>query len=219
MEKHMTKPANDRLAFSLVTLRNQVNVLAKDRSKISDGWIGDKKHASRKSDHNPVKGIVHALDITNDPANGMDSHKLAEALIASKDKRISYIIDHGQIISGAGGPSPWRPRKYTGANSHSHHVHISVTATGADDGSPWDINMDTAPLGEPVKEHPVLREGDAGPHVKTLQSLLRSQGQDVRVDGEFGPKTEKSVMAFQKKSGLIDDGVVGRYTWEALEKT
>ncbi|HKV33547.1 MAG TPA: hypothetical protein VJP89_04485, partial [Pyrinomonadaceae bacterium] len=58
-----------RVAKSLLRLREQINELAPNRSKASDGTIGDAAHASRKSDHNPwVKdgsiGVVTAMDIT-----------------------------------------------------------------------------------------------------------------------------------------------------------
>jgi hypothetical protein len=60
-----------RLARSLETLRHQVDQLAPNRDKDSDGWIGDTSHQARKSEHNPdANGVVRALDITNDPAPG-----------------------------------------------------------------------------------------------------------------------------------------------------
>jgi hypothetical protein len=42
-----------RLVAAGVTLRAQVNKRWPTREKASDGWIGDRAHASRKSDHNP----------------------------------------------------------------------------------------------------------------------------------------------------------------------
>ncbi len=39
---------------------------------------------------------------------------------------------------------------------------------------------------------------------------------DRPLSEDFGPKTEKAVKEFQRSSGLDDDGVVGRMTWEAL---
>ncbi len=64
---------DSRLADSLVQLRNQVNALAPNRSKLSDGWFADDAHQQTDSDHNPrfwdnatQKGIVTALDITHD---------------------------------------------------------------------------------------------------------------------------------------------------------
>jgi len=97
-----------RLARSLVVLRQQVNDLSPNRSKVSDGTVGDLAHSRRKSEHNPdSKGRVRALDLTHDPAHGVDSHALAEALLASRDPRILYIISRGRIASGAGGKQPW----------------------------------------------------------------------------------------------------------------
>ena len=66
-----------RLARSLAVLRSQINDLSPNRSKISDGTIGNQEHASRVSDHNPnAAGVVTAMDITHDPQHGIDSEKL-----------------------------------------------------------------------------------------------------------------------------------------------
>src|SRR3954469_14339906 len=100
-----------RLADALVTLRAQVNVRWPNRSKKSDGTIGDEAHASRSSDHNPwvkdgAMGVVTAEDITHDPASGCDSYVLAQQLLDSRDDRIKYIISNHRIASGNAGPSP-----------------------------------------------------------------------------------------------------------------
>lgn len=116
-----------RLARSLHTLRDQVNARYPKRRKTHDGTIGDRSHASRKSDHNPsimddIHGVVSALDITHDPKGGCDAHALAEHLRQSRDPRIKYIISNARICS----PPGWTWRKYTGTNPHKSHVHISV---------------------------------------------------------------------------------------------
>lgn len=129
-----------RLAKSLETLRDQVNALYPVRDKSSDGTIGDASHAATTSDHNPNDdGVVTAMDITHDPAHGLNARKLAEMLVASRDPRIKYIISNAQIISSTVSPWQWRP--YSGANAHRAHVHISVEgpAKYADDASPWAI--------------------------------------------------------------------------------
>ena len=126
-----------RLARGLDRLRSQANTKAPNRSKASDGTIGDRKHASRASDHNPRNGIVHALDLTHDPGKGMDTWAMAERLRVSKDARISYVISNRRIFSSSKGFS-WR--NYTGSNPHSKHVHISIRGNPhADNTKDWSI--------------------------------------------------------------------------------
>ena len=57
----------------------------------------------------------------------------------------------------------------------------------------------------------LLKRGDNNDNVKKLQEKL---GLDPV--GNFGPKTEEAVKAFQSKNGLIADGVVGDKTWNAI---
>lgn len=222
-----------RMAESLNVLLKSVNALAPDRDKSSDGGIGDESHASRSSDHNPwVRdggvGVVTARDFTNDPARGMDSHQLALALVASRDERIKYVIDHGHICSGTGQSHPawvWRP--YEGENRHDHHVHVSVKNDKRhyDDPTPWNIRM-AAPVLQPTTSPPpvtrrvVIRRGSRGSDVERLQTLLNSRsGSRLKIDGDFGPATEAAVKMFQADTKLLPDGIVGPYTWRKLEES
>lgn len=63
---------------------------------------------------------------------------------------------------------------------------------------------------------PTLRNGDSGEDVKVLQMKLNKVGANLLVDGEFGPRTEQAVQAFQAAKNLTPDGVVGPETWGAL---
>lgn len=59
-----------------------------------------------------------------------------------------------------------------------------------------------------------LVEGDRGTDVMALQYMLSSRGFSVgKVDGVFGPATEKAVRRFQKAKGFTVDGIVGPVTW------
>lgn len=137
-----------RLAKSLDALRRQVNVLAPHRSKASDGTIGDAAHASRSSDHNPwvtdgAMGVVTALDLTHDPANGCDAEAIAQALVASRDPRIKYVIWNRRIARSypkVGLPA-WQWTTYSGRNPHTKHVHVSVVDEKVryDDDQDWKI--------------------------------------------------------------------------------
>ena len=57
----------------------------------------------------------------------------------------------------------------------------------------------------------LLKRGDNNEDVKKLQVRL-----GVDPIGNFGPKTEEAVKAFQRANGLTDDGVVGDGTWNKL---
>ncbi len=67
-----------------------------------------------------------------------------------------------------------------------------------------------------ISPWPVVTSSSLEHPVKTLQYLLRARGQNVVVDGVFGPSTEAAVKAFQTSRGLVADGVVGPITWAAL---
>ena len=133
-----------RPADCLIKLRDQIDAAAPRRSKASDGTIGDESHQTRDSDHNPwVRddgiGVVTAMDITNDIEDGCSCQKIVDALVASRDGRIKYIIWNCQIVSSTVKPWTWRP--YKGKNKHEKHFHLSVLPEKAkyDSTAPWQI--------------------------------------------------------------------------------
>lgn len=139
---------NWRVAASLETLLAQVDQAFPQRRKQSDGTIGDARHLSRRSDHNPHVidggvGVVTALDITHDPENGADAGRIVAAIRGSQDPRVSYVIWNRKIAnaSAIGGAAAWQWRAYTGSNPHDKHCHISVKPAKAlyDDTRPWTL--------------------------------------------------------------------------------
>ena len=144
-----------RLAPSLVAMEAEADRLAPKRSTASDGSIGDAAHAARKSDHNPQEAgavdWVDALDITHDPARGMDIHArlrdVARRVQRGEERRVDYLISNGQIFSLKGGAWAWRP--YGGSNPHRAHGHVSIKDTGRTDTSPW---FTTTPPPPPAQE-------------------------------------------------------------------
>jgi peptidoglycan hydrolase-like protein with peptidoglycan-binding domain len=66
---------------------------------------------------------------------------------------------------------------------------------------------------------PVLPLGASGSVVTALQNGLKKYGTPATdpgtVDGDFGPKTEAAVNAYQQDRGIEADGIVGDQTWWA----
>lgn len=209
-----------RVASSLEQLRRQLDELAPDRSRASDGSIGDEDHANRSSDHNPHfrlagQHYVTARDFTDDPSGGLDCDELAVALMRSRDQRIKYIIWDDEIMSGGEGRAPWEWREYRPddprRNPHRHHLHLSVVPDLRSLTSiPWLLPGLAMTAGAPV-----LRRGSRGPAVAELQRVLNTWyplAAQLAADGVFGPATEAAVRLCQGRTGLVADGVVGPHT-------
>jgi peptidoglycan hydrolase-like protein with peptidoglycan-binding domain len=67
---------------------------------------------------------------------------------------------------------------------------------------------------EPGKGRQTLRRGMNHELVKTLQQLL-----GIVADGNFGPKTESALRAWQRAQKIVPDGICGPKTWLALDST
>lgn len=139
-----------RLARAITALREEVNRQAPNRSKASDGTIGDAAHRTRDSDHNPwiedgSTGVVSAIDITDDSGGGCSAETLAQSLQSGRDSRVKYVIWNRRIMSSYAhdGTAPWVWRSYSGSNPHTKHIHISLNS-GKDDydsTAPWRISV------------------------------------------------------------------------------
>lgn len=63
-----------------------------------------------------------------------------------------------------------------------------------------------------------LRKGSKGSNVKTLQENLNAAiNAGLEVDGDFGSKTEAALEKFQKKYGLVVDGIYGKNSYNKMK--
>jgi len=134
-----------RLCKGGVKLRDQINRRWPKRDKASDGWIGDRAHSERISDHNPNKaGVVHAIDIDENMGkgrnrNGRTAKRLANQLLeyASSGlpgaKRLKYVVYENRIASGTYRKTFWSWRH--GNWGHTAHIHVSFTSAADRDGT------------------------------------------------------------------------------------
>jgi len=127
-------------------LREQFDDSFPDRDRTSDGWIADARHrAGGTSDHIPCTstGNVRAIDLDRDVSGKAKPDLMPDIadqlrLLAKTDKRIKYIIFEAKICSAK---SAWRWRTYTGINKHRHHMHVSFSIKGDQDGSFFNIPL------------------------------------------------------------------------------
>ena len=61
-----------------------------------------------------------------------------------------------------------------------------------------------------VYKVPTLKNGSEGKAVSVWQVII-----GAKVDGDFGPETERLTKAYQEKNGLLVDGIVGKNSWSA----
>lgn len=215
------------LAPALDQLRAEVNALWPNRSKASDGTIGDAAHSARTSDHNPnARRSVNAMDIT---ASGIDTTKLINA--AKKHPSVRYIIFRGKIMNRDIGN--FRARPYGGSNPHNAHVHISIyqSATAENRTQSWGLanakgGGTSGGGGGGGSTYRAIKEGDLitlntkGEWVKKWQKEgLGYTGK--KADGFFGPDSFEDTKALQRAHGFTGkdvDGKVGPKTWKLAGK-
>jgi hypothetical protein len=141
-----------KLAPALGQLRKQINAAWPKRDKSLDGTIGDAAHAARKSEHNPNRdpkddvpdGYVTAMDIDKD---GIPANEIVKMLIA--DSRVWYVIHKGTIWSRTYG---FKARKYTGANAHNGHIHVSLVQSKAACNSTKAFKLPGVAVPKPVQD-------------------------------------------------------------------
>lgn len=131
----------------LEDLRVQLNQVAPDRDKTSDGSIGDQAHSERASSHNPdetgtpewrdsdSKNEIRARDFDKDlRRKGLTMEMVVQLLVrGARSGRfwwLRYIIYAGRIWHKNTG---FETRTYSGSNGHYEHAHINTDFTQAAD--------------------------------------------------------------------------------------
>ena len=111
-----------------VAILRQATALRPKRKKISDGLLPSVAHQKQNpnSDHNT--GL--AVDLTHDPANGIDCADIYNRF--KSDRRVKYLIFQGKIWSKNKGD-----KKYIGTNQHNTHLHISIKDEFSNSTSSW----------------------------------------------------------------------------------
>ena len=151
-------------------LLGSLSALFPKRNRASDGIMPSAAHMVQnpRSDHN--KGL--AVDITHDPANGVDAGKLFYSL--RRDPRTSYLIFNRKIWNKSIDDKDGAGRRYTGSNPHTAHIHVSILGSMGGIGESWlgaphDMAMrnqgtsagQSKPEGLQLGENYVVKPGDS----------------------------------------------------------
>lgn len=137
------------------SLFSAFNTIAPNRSKTSDGSIGDTAHQNSVSDHNPDEtgavpihdadstNEVHAIDVDKDlNESDITMEKVVQFLLSrcrsGAEKRLRYIIFNRRIWSAS---SDWVTKTYTGSSPHTEHAHFSFSYVSSLEAStaPWKL--------------------------------------------------------------------------------
>jgi hypothetical protein len=187
---------------NLNELLEQMNARFPKRDKASDGAIGNTSHAARASSHNPdktgspefrdgdSKNEVRARDIDKDlkDEHGVTMEKVVQhwltAARAGKLPWVRYIIFNKRIWHKR---DNFKTRKYTGSNTHEHHVHVNSDFTQSADnktGTDWLLKGFGIPK-KPAAPKPTAPKRDVE-LTKRIQKAL-----EVEADGFWGDDTDK----------------------------
>jgi N-acetylmuramoyl-L-alanine amidase len=106
------------------------------------------------------------------------------------------------------------------------HKDLKATQCPGYDVAAWWASVNGTPTAQPAPDlalpavsYPLIKLKSRGEPVKVLQRALALLGYRVGgADGKFGPMTQAAVRAFQRASGVPDDGAVGPVTWAQIFK-
>ena len=190
----------------------------------------------------PVAGYIHYL--RDDPTNAVriydrpfgepGARLLAQSLHMERGTSPpeGSRIEYGQPMGRMGDTgSPGSVHAHVEAEHGQFTRYIADIAAGRIAPGVWPARGNAPAPGAPGGTAPtpggamadgVLREGEQGAEVRSLQQRLNqlgvrdARGQTLGVDGDFGDRTREAVERFQRSRGIAADGVVGRDTFREL---
>jgi putative chitinase len=153
------------------------------------------------------------IDLVNSPDEAATPEiSVKIACLYWSDLGLNDWADKDDLLAVSRGINGGNPKRNIQPNGMSHRKswYAKVTKTFS-----FGVAAAEAPRAEPG----TLQEGDEGPEVEKLQSLLRAKGYPAgNIDGIYGANTRRAVSLFQADQG--SDGQAGVWKtdyWQALE--
>lgn len=173
-----------------------VTLLQKMRDKFGAVSISS---AYRTASHNKKVGGV---------SNSQHLYGLAADVTISDNSRLLEAAQYAEKIGFRGVGLDDKYQKFLHLDTRSKKSFFRYTSNG----STYSVSSFFV----------TVKSGSSGEEVKTLQKKLKklgykdSKGKELSADGIFGKNTEYALKNFQKKEGLVSDGVAGPKTWAKL---
>jgi hypothetical protein len=134
-----------RCAPALIKLAFELNVLFRDRDRLSDGCCASPSHTLQNplSRHEPAatgiaKGYARARDIDEDLAPGVNLVWLWESWRRRPDARLRLLIYEG-VYCHPNSATDRSVYRYDGPNAHESHLHAEIVDAAVLDTSSWQL--------------------------------------------------------------------------------
>ena len=130
------------------------------------------------------------------------NHSQAPIIYTSSDKTVAVVNNSGQVTIMGAGEAEITVRQAQTDTYKSAQLAISITVYST---NPSDYEMPAGALyaGKNMRQE----------HVQWLQaSLMQLAGEQMDIDGVWTNKTTQQLKKFQKKSGILADGIAGDQT-------
>lgn len=225
---------------SLDVLLGEIDAVAPNRSKASDGSIGDPDHQTRVSAHNPEDtedssdgndpdNQVDARDFTHDPANGADMHQVTEIIRRRRDRRIRLVIFYERIFSSYATATrkAWEWGPYSGENDHTRHAHVETNDNYNDTLNPWGVEEE---MGMAITDADITRIAagmwgallGSGSNRRSTGAILQDAADESDIPmGDLDELALADVLSKQILANLEEgfEGVVRRVVREEIDRT
>ena len=174
-------------------------------------------HAGRGKWQNVVNGNTNFIGIEAENTGLPTDFPWPDVQMDAYRRGVAAILKHiGQTADFCAGHKEYAlpPHRKTDPDFEMNPFRAGVTAI-LNGAAPAPVLI---PAAEPPAQpgappgRPTLRRGAKGDLVKQIQAKV-----GVITTGNFGPKTEAGVRAFQRAHGLTPDGIVGPKTWQTLD--
>ena len=198
----------EKAADAMVTACNNPNI-GYDQNQRNGLWkVGTDTKVKKETDCSAlVRECIYE-------ATGKDVGDIRTILMESYLKKSGLFMELKQYKSGM---KLYRGDVlFTGYLGHPISGHTVIVTKG--------YNRKQIVKVEPQIAEPTLRRGDKNPQVKVLQKNLNKMKlwgpnrPKLIIDGDFGPKTEEMLRAFQKKYGIQFDGIYGPESRDTMKK-